>query len=157
VAEKAEQLNMARSAIVLAFRDAAAAGEHWFVGDISLLLAVEDGQINFDSLINIKVHPRAAVEWLLSKPKRKHLIPGSLRMFLQSSGVPVAARRPLSERTAERFVPRFINDEMAAGRRPTLSRLEAAARQAGMRGGRNYLRTVFRRHMDVRRGRPSRA
>ncbi len=84
VAGGAEQLEMARIAIMRAFRDAAAAREHWFVGDTSL--AVEDGQTNFAELNKLKVHPRAAVEWLLSKPKREHLVPESLRKFLQPGG-----------------------------------------------------------------------
>jgi hypothetical protein len=156
VAEGAEQLNIVRILILRSFRDAAAAGERWFIGDTRPLLAVENDQTDFANLIELKVHPRAAVEWLLSKPKRKHLVPDSLRTFLQLGGVPVAARVPLTEREAERFVARFINDEIAAGRRPTLTRVEAAARRKGMRGGRDYIRAAFHQRMDVRRGRPPR-
>jgi hypothetical protein len=75
LAEKVEQLEMARIAIIRAFRDAAEAGERWFTGDTSSLLAMEYGQTNFENLGKLKVHPRAAVEWLLSKPKREHLVP----------------------------------------------------------------------------------
>ena len=85
---KAEQLEMAKIAIIRAFRDAAQAGECWFIGDTSPLLAVEDGQTNFEELAKIKVYPRAAVEWLLSKPKREHLVPMSLRGFCNPAGSP---------------------------------------------------------------------
>jgi hypothetical protein len=44
VADKAEQLEMARIAIIRAFRDAAEAGERWFIGETTPLLAVEDGK-----------------------------------------------------------------------------------------------------------------
>ena len=44
VAEKAEQLDMAKIAIIRAFRDAAAAGEGWFTGETTPLLGVENGQ-----------------------------------------------------------------------------------------------------------------
>ena len=89
---KAEQLEMARIAIIRSFRDAAEAGERWFTGDTSPLLAMEYGQTNFEKLGKIKVHPRAAVEWLLSKPKREYFVPDSLRRFLQSSGEATGAK-----------------------------------------------------------------
>ena len=87
----------------------------------------------------VKVHPRAAVEWLLSKPKREHLVPNSLRRFLQSAGNPANANaptapRPVTEKIAERFVANYIDGEQAAGRSPTLVGLEAAAKEADMRG-----------------------
>jgi hypothetical protein len=162
VAESAQQLELARIAIMRAFRDAAAAGEDWFVGNTSPLLAVEDGQTNFAELAKLKVHPWAAVEWLLSKPKREYLVPGSLRIFLESGGESVNTKgsaRPPGKRTFERFVTKYIEDETAAGRRPTLKSLEAAAKEAHMRGGRDYLRTAFHRlrGADVRRGRPPKA
>ena len=94
VAENVEQLEMAKIAIIRAFRDAAEAGERWFTGDTSPLLAMEHGQTNFEGLGKLKVHPRDAVEWLLSKPKREHLVPDSLRRFLQSGGEPTASPRP---------------------------------------------------------------
>jgi hypothetical protein len=157
LAERVEQLEMARIAIIRAFRDAAEAGERWFTGDTSSLLAMEYGQTNLENLGKLKVHPRAAVEWLLSKPKREHLVPDSLRRFLQSRGEPTAARRPITEKIAERFVASYLNGEQAAGRRPTLSGLEAAAKKAGLRGGRENLRAAFRRspRVEVRRGRPT--
>jgi hypothetical protein len=157
VAEKVEQLETARIAIIRALRDAAEAGECWFIGDISLLLTIEDGQTNFGNLGKVKVHPRAAIDWLLSKPKRKHLVPDSLRRFLQFREEPTAARRPITEKKAEHFVASYINGEQATGRRPTLSGLEAAAQKAGLRGGREYLRAAFRQspRVEVRRGRPS--
>jgi hypothetical protein len=162
LAESAQQLELTRIAIMRAFRDAAAAGEGWFVGNAGPLLAVEDGQTNFAELNKLKVHPRAAVEWLLSKPKREYLVPRSLRIFLESGGEPANTKgsaRPLSKRMIERFVTNYIRDEIAAGRRPTLKSLEAAAKNAHMRGGRDYLRTAFHRlrGADVRRGRPPKA
>jgi hypothetical protein len=166
VAEKAEQLEMVRIAIIRAFRDAAAAGERWFTGETAPLLAVEDSQTNFEGLGKVKVHPRAAVEWLLSKPKREHLVPECLRRFLQSGGEPANANanaptapRPVTEKIAERFVTNYIDGEQAAGRSPTLVGLEAAAKKADMRGGREHLRAAFRRSRgaEFRRGRPPKA
>jgi hypothetical protein len=158
VAKTAEQLEMARIAIFCAFRNAATAGEDWIIGDTSPLLAMEDGQTDFSGLRKLNVEPRTAVEWLLSKPKRKHLVPDSLRTFLQSSGAPVVAvRPPLTEREAKRLAARYVDDERAAGRRPTLAGLEDAARKAGRRGGRESLRAAFRRLIEVRRGRPPKA
>jgi hypothetical protein len=164
LAESAQQLELERIAIIRAFRDAAAAGEDWFVGNTSPLLAVEDGQTNFEELTKLKVLPRAAVEWLLSKPKRKHLVPKSLRIFLQSGQEPINpktpnAPRPVTEKIAERFVADYINGEQAAARHPTLVGLERAAKNARMRGGRDYLRAAFHRlrGADVRLGRPPKA
>jgi hypothetical protein len=164
LAESVQQLEMAIIAIILAFRDAAHAGERWFTGETAPLLAVQDGQTNFEGLGKVKVHPRAAVEWLLSKPKREHLVPESLRRLLQSGGEPTnakapTARRPVTEKIAERFVADYINGEQVAGRFPTLIGLEAAAKKADMRGGREYLRVAFRRSRgaEFRRGRPPKA
>jgi hypothetical protein len=164
LAESVEQVEMARIAIMRAFRDAAEAGEPWFIGETTPLLAMEYGQTNFGNLGKIKVHPRAAVEWLLSKPKREHLVPTSLRKFLQSGGESTGAKattglRPVTQKRAERFVADYINGEQASGRRPTLSGLEAAAKKAEMHGGREYLRAAFRRSRgaEVRRGRPAKA
>ena len=155
---------MARIAIIRAFRDAAEAGERWFTGDTTPLLAVEDGQTNFEGLTKIKLHPRPAVEWLLSNPKRMHLVPTSLQRFLRSGGEPInaeapTARRPVTKKIAERFAADHINSEQAAGRSRTLRGLEAAAKNAGMRGGREYLRAAFRGscRVEVRRGRPPKA
>jgi hypothetical protein len=162
LAEQAEQVEMARIAIIRAFRDAAEAGERWFTGDTTPLLAVEDGQTNFEGLAKIKLYPRPAVEWLLSKPKREHLVPTSLQRFLQSGGEPTnakvpTARRRVTKKIAERFAADYINSEQAAGRSPTLRGLEAAAKSADMYGGREYLRAAFRRSRRVGRGRPPKA
>ena len=164
LAESVQELDMAKIAIIRAFRDAAQAGELWFTGETTPLLAVEDNQINFEGLGKVRVHPRAAVEWLLSKPKREHLVPKSLRRFLQPGGQPTnatapTAPRPVTEKIAMRFVADYIHAEQAAGEFPTLVGLEAAAKRADMRGGREYLRTAFRRlrGADVRRGRPPKA
>jgi hypothetical protein len=60
-------------------------------------------------------------------------------------------------KNAEGFVAKFADGEKKAGRRPTLKGLEAAARKAGLRGGRQYLRDAFHRAPDVvvKEGRPS--
>ena len=113
-------------------------------------------------LANIKLHPRPAVEWLLSKPKREHLVPTSLQRFLQSGGDPTnaqvpTARRPISKKLAEGFAASYICSEQTAGRSPTLRGLEAAAKSNDMHGGREYLRAAFRRSGRVRRGRPPKA
>lgn len=152
LAEKVEQLELAKIAIIRAFRDAAEAGESWFIGDISPLLAIEEGQRNFGNLRKVKVHPRDAVAWLLSKPRREHLVPGTLRTFLR--GKSPSPAKPASKQRAEHFVANYIKSERLAGRSPTVVGLGAAAKQEGIRGGREYLRAVFRKRVEVRRGRP---
>src|ERR1700704_4082901 len=62
LAEQAEQLEMARIAVIRAFRDAAEAGERWFTGDTKPLLAVEDGQTNSEGMAELELYPRPAVE-----------------------------------------------------------------------------------------------
>jgi hypothetical protein len=164
LAESVEQWEMARIAIIRAFRDAAEAGESWFVGQTAHLLTTDHGQPDFKEIAKVKLHPRAAIEWLLSKPKREHLVPESLRRFLQSEREPPDANapttaRPVTQKIAERFVANYIDREKAAGRRPSLVGLEANAKKAGMRGGREHLRTEFRRAQggEVKRGRPTKA
>ncbi len=156
VAENIEQLESAKIAMLLAFRDAAEAGEDWFVGETAPLLALENAPGDFGRLRRIKVHPRASIGWLLSKPKRQHLVAESLRRFLQVDE-PSEASRPVSQARAERFVDDYINDEQGEGRRPSIEGLEAAARDAGIRGGRELLRAAFNRRMGGKRGRPAKA
>ena len=96
--------------------------------------AVEDGQTNFEGLAKIKLYPRPAVEWLLSKPKREHLVPTSLQRFLQSGGEPTnaqvpTARRPVTEKRAERFAAHYIKSEQAAGRSPPSAALKPLLRR----------------------------
>ena len=161
LAEQVEQLEWARIAIIRAFRDAAEAGEQWFTGDTTPLSAVKDGRNIFEGLANIKLHPRPAVEWLLSKPMRQHLVPTSLQQFLRPGVDPTNAKAPrarrLSKKLSEQFAADYINSEQAAGRSPTLRGLEAAAKSNGMHGGRDYLRAAFHRLRQVRRGRPPKA
>jgi hypothetical protein len=85
-AENAQQLEYAEIAALRAFRDAAQAGETLFLGETAPLLAIGDGYGPFDGLSDVKVLPRAAVEWLLAKPKREHLVPDSLRRCLRPVG-----------------------------------------------------------------------
>jgi hypothetical protein len=139
--EKAEQLEMARIAIILAFRDAAEAGERWFIGDTSPLLAMEYGQTNFEKLGKIKVHPRAAVEWLLSKPKREYFVPDSLRRFLQSSGEATSAKattktRPVTEKKAERPNP-DVTDVLCGTREDQDERACAASKAQSPSGAKS--------------------
>jgi hypothetical protein len=162
LAEKIDQLETGKIAIIWAFRDAAEAGERWFFGDATPLLEMNHGQTECGNLGQVKVHPHAAVEWLLSKPKREHLVPTSLRRFLQSgedlkNSKARTALRPVNQKIAKRFTANYVHGEQAAGRSPTLVGLEAAAKEAGMRGGREYLRTAFRQLRAVRRGRPPKA
>jgi hypothetical protein len=161
LAESVEQLEMAEIAIIRAFRDAAEAGEGWFVGETTPLLSADYCQDNSKEVAKVKIRPRPAAEWLLSKPKREHLVPESLRRFLQFGGGSINVKAPTSVRSvtkkiAERFVADYVSGEQASGRRPTLSGLEAAAKKADMRGGREYLRAAFHQSLgtEVRRGRP---
>jgi hypothetical protein len=153
VAECANQLEPTIIAIIRAFRDAAEAGEDWLVADTTPLLTLENRDRSFGSLRKVKVHPRRAIFWLLSKPKRKHLVPDTLRRFLQLDEVS-GRRRSLSKREAERLTDDYFNGEQRQGRRPTLGGLEKFAKKAGFRGGREYLRAAFRRRIEPRRGRP---
>jgi hypothetical protein len=155
-AECADQLELATISIIRAFRDAAKAGEDWLVGDTGPLLALENRQRSFETLDKVKVRPRAAVHWLLSKPKRQHLVALSLRSFLrfnQTSDKP----RPLTERTAERITDDYINEMQRQGKRPTMKGLEADTKKAGFRGGRQYLRAAFNKRIGRGRGRPATA
>jgi hypothetical protein len=72
-------------AILRAFRVAAEAREPWFTGETAPLLTMEDSPTSFGELAKVKVHPGAAVEWLLTKPMRAFLVPESLRRHLQAS------------------------------------------------------------------------
>jgi hypothetical protein len=152
----ADQLDSARAAVMLALRDAAEAGERWFIGDIRPLLTFGHHDKNLLAAIDAKVRPRAAVDWLLSKPKRRNLVPGSLRNFIEHKAITSTKARSLSWPAARKFTDDFIEKEKKAGRAPTLKGLEEAAKEANLRGGRNYLRDAFRRYpgVEVVRGRP---
>ena len=152
----ADQLEWARTAIALALRDAAEAGERLFIGDTHALLAFERHAVDFEMLGDVKVRPRVAAEWLLDKPKRQHLVPGSLRDFVNDRPAAGTTQRHLSEKAAERLVREFIDQEKTAGRQPTIKGAETAARQANFIGGREFVRAAFHRFSDVavRRGRP---
>jgi len=154
---KPEQLEAAKIAIIIALQDAATTGERLFVGDISPLVTFESSKRDLSVLINVKVRPRAAVDWLLSKPKREHLVPGSLRSFVDRRSAASTRPRLVTRKSAEPFVAEFIEREKRAGRRPTLMGVEAAAREANLRGGRHHLRDAFHHHPEivVKEGRPS--
>jgi hypothetical protein len=152
-----ERLESAKIAVALALRAAAATGERLFLGDVAGLLAFDGPEYDFHALIRIRVRARLAVEWLLSKPEREHLVPGSLRDLVEHTSAVSVKPRPLTTKSAGRFVAEFIDREKKAGRRPTIDGLEAAAKQAGLRGGREFLRDAFRRApgVVVKEGRPS--
>jgi hypothetical protein len=155
VAERADQLEPATIALIWAFRDAAEAGEDWLVGDTAPLLALENRQRSFETLGKIKVRPRAAVHWLLSKPKCQHLVAASLRSFVQVDSV--SSQSPRAKQRTEDFVDNFINGEQRQARRPTIEGLEAVAKEAGLRGRREQLRAAFNQRMGGRRGRTAKA
>jgi hypothetical protein len=155
VAERADQLEPATIALIWAFRDAAEAGEDWLVGDTAPLLALENRQRSFERLGKIKVRPRAAVHWLLSKPRCQHLVAATLRSFVQFGTV--SSKPPRAKQRTEDFVDNYINDEQRQGRRPTIEGLEEAAKEAGLRGHREQLRASFNQRMGGRRGRPAKA
>jgi hypothetical protein len=113
LADSVEQLEAAQIAIIGAFRVAAETGERWFIGQTASFLAVQHGQTSFQELAKVKVHARAAVEWLLGKPKREHLVPESLRRFLES--YTPTARRIVTKNIAERFVADYIRTEQRRG------------------------------------------
>jgi hypothetical protein len=90
-ASNPQELNANCILTMRAFRDAAKVGEIRFSGDTSPLLLVGDVQVTFESVTEVLVDVRAAVNWLLSKPGRAHLVPGSLRQYLAGLGSPETA------------------------------------------------------------------
>jgi hypothetical protein len=62
--------------------------------------------------------------------------------------------RPLTEKLADQFTAKYITEARASKRHPTMRALEAAARKAGYRGGREYLRAAYSRRLPASRGRP---
>ena len=75
---------------------------------------------------------------------------------------PNARSRPLTKKHAREFAKDYIEKEKSAGRQPKLSGLEAAAKGAGLRGGREDLRKAFREiqndaGIQVGRGRPKKS
>jgi hypothetical protein len=74
---------------------------------------------------------------------------------------PIPVQPPQSNTTGRhlKFVKQYIRDTEAAGKRPTNTGLEAAAKTAGLRGGRDARRSEFKKQMGVNapgRGRPTR-
>lgn len=150
----ADQLDYAKVAIILAFQEAVFAGEEWFIGDATPLLMFERESREFEAIAKVKVRPRAAIEWLLSKAQHRQFIPKSLEACI-SRQVPMPKKlRPMINKNAQAFVDQYIEQAMKSGKRPTLKGLEAAAKEAAFYGGREILRERFRRSCDVRRGRP---
>jgi hypothetical protein len=98
--------------ILRAFKIAAENGQHWFIGKTDPLLAMKEGQESFEELETVKVNPRPAIEWLLSKPRRKFLVSESLRQYLQSD---LRGKSDLERRDELRQASgKIIHDEIAA-------------------------------------------
>lgn len=70
-----EQMEYAKVAILRAFQVAAETSEPWLMRDTA-------------RLPDVKAHPRAAVEWLMRKPKHKHLVGDSVRRYLKGAKRP---------------------------------------------------------------------
>jgi hypothetical protein len=83
-----EQINpfdprtMVRIRIDSSLRLALKTGESWFIKDP---LPSEGGTGDLQALM---LHPRAAAIWLLSRPKRRDLVPSGLKAFLERSERP---------------------------------------------------------------------
>jgi hypothetical protein len=74
--------------------------------------------------------------------------PKYLRHLLTTSG-DQASKRPVTRNVAATFTAEYIATEKRAGRRPTMAGLERAAADAGLRGGREFLRDAFHRLQGV--------
>jgi hypothetical protein len=74
------------------------------------------------------------------------------RTAVSAAGLP----RRISKREAQKFTQDYIRDEKQRGAQPRLAGLEATAKEAGLRGGREFFRDEFRRIEGpaVMRGRP---
>jgi hypothetical protein len=95
-AENGQQLEYGEIAILRALRDAAESGEISFIGDVRPLLAVDENDpTRINGLVKVKVHPRAAAEWLLNRPMREHLVPDSLAQYLHPSAQETAGEPPM--------------------------------------------------------------
>jgi hypothetical protein len=84
-----DRRSLVRIRIDSSLRFALKTGESWFIKDP---LPSDDGGTR--DLEALMLHPRAAAKWLLSRPKRKDLVPPGLKAFLERS-----------ERPEEREVP----------------------------------------------------
>jgi hypothetical protein len=74
------------------------ASETWFIG----AAPVHGRAATLSDLNALKLHPRAAAEWLLSRPRWQQLVPSGLRAFRERSNSPPAEHQaPGSETTAE--------------------------------------------------------
>ena len=77
-------IDYAKIAILRAFRDAAQAGETWFLGNTAPLLDMRDGCGPLEGLDEVKIRPRDAVVWMLSKPMRRDFVPAGLQALLET-------------------------------------------------------------------------
>jgi hypothetical protein len=79
-----------------AIRNAAVSGEDCFVGDPAPLRRAATVRDLADTG-NLRVDVRKAAEWLLDKPKRRHLVPASLAAFLHPPAKHATSRPEQSE------------------------------------------------------------
>lgn len=154
--ETAEDLERLRALIIFAVQDAARVSEPWLFGDLEPLLALNDRTTGFAHLSDMKVDPRRAAEWLLSKPMLRHLVPLSLCDFLQSCGRPDLQRvsREASKKAATDFARKYVSEMQETGGTPTIGGLEHAAKTACIPARRDDLRAALHKITNVRRGRP---
>jgi hypothetical protein len=104
-AENGQQLEYGKIAVLRALRDAAESGDISFIGDTAPLLAVDENDpTRINGLVKVKVHPRAAAEWLLNRPMREHLVPDSLAQYLHPSAQETAGEPPTELREAKRGI-----------------------------------------------------
>jgi hypothetical protein len=104
-----DELAYRRFATLLAFRRAAEASEGWFVGATKSILVVEEFGETYDGLSKLRVQPRAAVKWLLSKSIFEHLVPESLQLFLQDETIMAATTEKL---------PKALDAQLPVGNSP---------------------------------------
>jgi hypothetical protein len=103
--EKGVRVSDAELVVIRALRDAAQNGEAWFIGETASLLSIGYGYGPFVGLEAIKLHPREAVAWLATKPKRKHLVPPSLQAFLETGPCDLPTNQPERTGTEGRPTP----------------------------------------------------
>ncbi len=75
--------------IMAALRVARIENERWFIEDLVR------PPTSREDISRLKVYPRAAAEWMLSKPKRRHLVPPSLARYLARGTEEIATTSPV--------------------------------------------------------------
>jgi hypothetical protein len=99
------------------------------------------------------LHPREAALWLLSMPKRRHLVPGSLRTFIEGERKkPEAAAKPnLSVAEMRAFM---TEEEKRLGKAPGQTELEETLRRKfpDHKVNRTQLRNLHRERYNMKPG-----